>query len=485
MSSTPLFDALLEYRNLSKGYYRIPGHRFERGVPEKFLDFAGPGIFRLDVTETPLSDDLHNPGTVIRESQNLTAQAFGADRSFYLVNGTTCGNQSMIMAAAGEGKKILVPRNAHKSVLSGLILSGADPVYMPVEYISDLGLPGILKTETLSEALSENPDTGAVFAVSPNYHGLCSEISGLAGKAHALGIPLLVDEAHGSHFYFSKLFPAGALEQGADVCAQSLHKTAGALTQASLLHIKSRLIDPDRLDKALRMTMSTSPSYLLLVSLELALEELERRGGELLEYTAERAGNLKKRINRIPGFISPGEEAFRKAGITESDPARITLDCGRSGLNGFQLKKLLWEEYGIDTEMADYRNLLLILGWGNTDEESDNLIKALKDLSSRHKIPSLAEPGNSGAEMNFPAIPPKVLTPRQAWSAETRTVPWNEMKGKVSAETVAPYPPGIPVLCPGEKITGEIYDFLQQIKKDGLHLHGPGDGSLATFRICD
>ena len=387
----------------------------------------------------------------------------------------------MVIAAAGENAKILVPRNAHKSVMAGLIISGAEPVYMPVEYLDNWGITAHLRPETAAGLLKENPDCRAIFAVSPTYHGICSDIGRLSALAHDASIPLLVDEAHGAHIYFSDNLPAGAISSGADVCSQSLHKTAGALTQASLLHLKSGLIDQMRLDSALRMTMSTSPSYILLTSLETARADLEKNGNTNWNDTISLAEEIRAGINGTGFFRCPGAGDFRAEGVPDYDSTRIILNCDRTEITGRKLKERLWEEYGIDTEMADDRNVLLLLTPGNDAGDGQRLISALKKIAA-----SAPMSGKSGRKnSNVPPVPKMALTPRQAYFAAARSVPWAEMRGKIAAEPAAPYPPGIPAIYPGELVTDEIFEYLSAAKAEGLHMHGPGDRSLSTFRICD
>ena len=464
----------------------------------QFREYAGDGIFKLDVTETPMSDDLHNPQNVIAESQRITAEAFGAGESYYLVNGTTCGNQAMIIAASvqksgrssGNGKaKILIPRNAHKSVMAGLIMSGAEPVYMPVGSVKELGLSGLLQPETVEKILKANPDTDAVFTVSPSYHGFCSDIAALADTAHRRNIPLLVDEAHGAHLYFSSGLPDGALRSGADACAQSMHKTAGALTQASLLHLSknSCLIDSRHIDSALRMTMSTSPSYPLICSLELARNDLELHGEEYFSKTIDTAERIRDEINQKTGglFFSPGKDFLKRAGINDFDPCRIIINCDNAGISGFKLKTELWNRFRLDVELADDRNILLLISYGNSGEEAENLLAALKAVASelkKHHAPDkkYRQPETDG----LPALPEAAMTPREAYFARSERIPWKEMKGRVTAEAVIPYPPGIPAVYPGEIINEEIYEFLMKSKNEDRHLHGLSDKSLSTIMVC-
>ncbi len=480
-AKTPLFDALKKYAATSRGYFRIPGHRFERGINSELIDYAGKNIFKLDVTETPLTDDLHHPGNVIAESQRITAEAFGADESFYLVNGTTCGNESMVMASASEGEKIIVPRNAHKSVMAGLILSGARPIYFPVDYLEYPGLQAGLSAAKVEEVLKTEPDCKAVFAVSPTYHGLCSDISSIAETAHKKGIPLLVDEAHGAHCYFSELLPNTALAQNADACAQSLHKVAGALTQSSLLHLKSTLIDRGRLDSALRLTMSTSPSYILMTSLEMAVADLIENGGKFWEGAVEMAEALRERIGKIPGLTCLHEELIGRASVVDKDPTRIIVNFDGIDVTGYLIKKMLYDEFQIDAEMADSRNVLFIITFGNSAEECGRLVSALSALSAR--FPK-KDPGKH-LKSGIPPIPSMELTPRQAYFSASKPVAWEKAVGLISAEMIAPYPPGIPILYPGERITRDIYEFVRSMKSEGRHFHGPADHSLEYLRVCN
>jgi arginine/lysine/ornithine decarboxylase len=479
MSTTPLFDNLKKYNAMAKGYFRIPGHRFERGAAEDFVDFCGKGVFKIDVTETPLTDDLHNPAGAIRESQALTAEAFGADSSFYLVNGTSCGNQSMILAAVREGEKIIVPRNAHKSVMSGLVMTGAVPVYAGIDEIGRTGIQDGLSVPLVRRLLQNNTGCKAIFAVSPTYHGICSDTGALAAAAHEAGIPLLVDEAHGTHFYFNDRLPQGAMGQGADACAQSIHKTCGALTQSSLLHIRNGLIDCARLDNALRMTMSTSPSYVLMASIETARAQLEQHGGELLDYALGLASEIKDQVNGIPGLYTPDLSSV------VHDPLRVIVNCGKLRISGYDLKRELYDKWRIDSEMAGLNELLFIVNWGNTKDESRLLISALKELALRYAGEKHGKNKKTGSDIiELPPIPRMKLTPRQAWLARSRKIPWAECAGQVSAEAIIPYPPGIPVVNPGEVITEEIFEYVKMLKTEKIRFHGPADKTLSSIGVC-
>lgn len=484
----PLFEALLDYAREKPAYFRIPGHRFDRGIPEDLLAWGGPGLFRLDVTEAPPLDDLHSPRGVIREAETLAARAFGADRTFFLVNGSTCGNQAMILASAGEGEPVLIARNAHKSVMAGLILSGADPVYLAPSYLEFPGIQGGLEPGEVRRILETRPGIRGIFTVSPTYHGLCGELPALASLAGERGIPLLVDEAHGAHFYFHPELPDGALTLGAHGAVQSLHKTGGALTQSSLLHLKGDRLDPVRVDRALRLTQSTSPSYLLMASLDTARKDLALRGRERGDRALELADTLRRAAEKIPGIRCPGRELTGSGGVRQMDLTRVLVNLDGTALEGFAARERLYREFGVDVELADSRNLTLVVTWGNTEEEIRRFVKGLGALV-REAGPAAkggrgrAGLGTKGKAGGLPEIPPRVLTPRQAWFRADRTVPWREARGCVAGEMAAPYPPGIPVLYPGEVITPEIWDFLEECRRERRHLHGPADRTLETFRI--
>ena len=298
----PLFEAVEAYRKRRPGYFCIPGHRYERGISALWRREAGDAIFSYDLTEASGLDDLHKPEGAIRKAQKLLAELYGAKRSYFLVNGSTCGNEAMLLATLRPGDKVLVPRNAHKSVLMGLVLSGAEPVWMMPEYLEDWGLWGEMRPQTVERALVEHPDCRAVCVVSPTYQGFCSDLQAIAEVCHSHGALLLVDEAHGGHLYFSQDFPDGALTQGADLCVQRFHKVTGALTQSSVLHIGSDQIAPEDVEAALKLVQSTSPSYLLMISLDLARRELALHGAEEMAQLYTLSQKARTGLNAIPGI---------------------------------------------------------------------------------------------------------------------------------------------------------------------------------------
>lgn len=481
---TPLLDAIVEYTKKRPVYFKIPGHRYEKGISPRWKKWTGDGIFRFDLTEAEGLDDLHCPQGVIKEAQDLAAEVFQADRTYFLVNGTTCGNEAMVLGCAGEGEKILVARNVHKSVLMGLILSGADPVYLMPEYDEKTGLWGSVKPETVEEGFRQNPDCKGVFIVSPTYYGVCSDLEKISRICHSHGAVLMVDEAHGGHLYFgregkrSNSLPRGAMLSGADICAQSMHKVTGSLGQSSLLHMKSSGIDQGKLESALQMVQSTSPSYLLMTSLDAARYELALHGEEMIEKTCELTDYAREKINQISGISCYGEEILGDK-IFQLDTTRLVLSASKLGITGFELADILYENYGIGMELSDEKNVVAVVTYANEMEDMERLVKAMEDIAGKRKITGEQQE----EKWKIPSVPPFVMNPRKAYFAKKKTILWKDAVGQIGGEALIPYPPGIPILNPGEIVTEEIWNYMEEYRKKGLHFHGPADNSLETFQI--
>ena len=485
---TPLLDAIVEYTNDRPAYFKIPGHRYEKGISPRWKQWTGDGIFRFDLTEAEGLDDLHHPEGVIKEAQDLTAEVFGAKKSYFLVNGTTCGNEAMILSCVKANEKVLVARNAHKSVLMGLIFSGAVPVYLEPEYDPETGLYGSVLPETVEKALEKHPDSKAVFLVSPTYYGIVSDIKRISRICHEHGALLLVDEAHGGHLYFGKKgletekLPQGVISLGADLCAQSMHKVTGSLGQSSLLHVGSERVDCGKLESALHLVQSTSPSYLLMTSLDAARYELAQHGEEMLEHTWKLADRARKRINDIRGIRCYGKELSPEK-FFDVDTTRLVISAKELGISGFSLADRLYDEFRVGVELSDEKNIVAIVTYANEKEDIERLEKALEEISCE-----AIKKGVTQLHEELPHLPapaPYVYSPREAYFGEKKRIAWKEARGKIAGEALIPYPPGIPLINPGEKLTDDIWEYMEVYRKKKLPFHGPSDEFLETFLIVE
>jgi arginine decarboxylase len=471
----PLFEALVKHAAKSPSGFHLPGHGQGKGLPAELLTLGGQALFAFDLTELPGLDDLHNPGGAIAEAQALAAKTYGSDWSFFLVNGTTAGMQALITALVGQGKAI-VPRNAHRSVMGGLVLSGADPVYVVPEIIPGFEVDCGVPPANIRQALGNNPGTAAVLAVRPNYYGITGDLAGQISAAHKAGIPILVDEAHGAHLRFHRELPGDAMAAGADASVQSTHKLGGSLGQSSMLHLQGDLANADAVAVSLRLLQTTSPSYLLMASLDLARRQMCFQGEGLLEKALHLAGGVREEISGIRGLriltkdCLPGKHCAL-------DTTKLVISVRGLGLTGCQVSGLLSGRYNVYVEMADFNNITAFISLGSTRQDCDELVNALRDIAAREKRQAL--PPLPGVPLSYK----KAMKPREAWFAPSRKVPLAEARGGISAEAVAVYPPGIPALNPGEEITDEIFEYLQHVKEMELSCHGPSDPTLKTIKI--
>lgn len=478
-SKTPLFDALKEYVNRDTLPFHVPGHKNGIGADEEFLNFIGQNAFKIDVTVFELVDSLHHPHGPIKEAQELAADAYGADHSFFSIHGTSGAIQAMVMSAVSANDKILVPRNVHKSVTSGIILSGATPVYMEPEIDKRLGLAHGVTPHTVEAALKENPDAKAVLIINPTYYGIATDIRKIADIVHGYDIPLLVDEAHGPHLDFSDKLPTSAISAGADICTQSTHKIIGALTQGSLIHVNGNRINPKRVQQIMNLLHTTSPSYILMASLDCARRQIALHGQELIDYAIELCTYTRNEINKIPGFYSFGAEVLNTEGCYSLDPTKLTISCRELGITGYELERILSEDYHIQMELADFYNVLAVGSFGDTKEGMERLLTALRQISKDYLGKKSATP----TFLDIPAVPKQVLIPRDAFYSKHVTVPLKESIGKISAEFLLAYPPGIPILCPGEIITDEIIEYVNDLKRAKLFVQGTEDSNVENIKV--
>lgn len=481
--TTPLLDAIEQFIETKPAYFRIPGHRLSEGISPRWTDKVGKEIFAYDVTETPFTDDLHSPEGAIAKAQELLKNLYQSDESYFLVNGTTCGNEAMILSSAVDKDKLLVARNAHKSAMMGMILSGASPVYVMPEVLTEWGIQGGICPKEVRKAFEEHPECKAMFIVSPTYYGVVSDLEEIAKICHEYGAMLLVDEAHGGHVYFQEDMPKGALQVGADMCVQSMHKVTGALTQSSVLHVKSRLLeDKERLNTNLHLVQSTSPNYLLMTSLDCARYELAMHGREMQEKALGLARSARERIRAIPGFDCMGKEVEGKAAVFAIDETRLVITAKQLGLSGYELEELLFEKYAVNMELADSENVLAVITYANELEDIERLIDACEKISGEYAVGGQKE--DVIAMYRLPKAE-QVMSPRDAYFAKTMECNWKDAVGKIAGEMIAPYPPGIPIVYPGEKISQEIWEYLEQYRVQKRHIHGSKDGKLEIIKIIE
>lgn len=474
-----MFDALMEYVDRETIPFHVPGHKKGEGIEKKFKKFMGENPFKIDVTVFQLVDSLHHPTGPIKKAQELAADAYGSDATFFSIHGTSGAIQAMIMSVVSEGDTIIVPRNVHKSITAGIILSGAIPVYMQPELDKKLGIAQGVTPETVEETLRQNPHAKAVLIINPTYYGVATELKRIADIVHEYDIPLIVDEAHGPHLAFNEKLPMCAMEAGADLCAQSTHKIIGAMTQASLLHVRTKYVSQSRVQAIMNLLQTTSPSYLLLASLDTSRKQIALEGEELLDKAIENAEYTRAEINKIPGFYCFGKEILGNPGVFALDPTKICITCRDLGITGFDLDMILSNKYHIQMELSDLYNVLAVGSFGDTRESLDTLIAALKEISEEYMDKNAVKPDF----IDIPAIPKQVLIPREAFNGYKESVLLEDSIGEVSGEFLMAYPPGIPVLCPGEVITEEIVKYVGDLKKTGLYVQGTEDPKVESIKV--
>lgn len=485
---TPLLDALWDCANKPHTAFYTPGHKLGQGISPKLAAYFGEDVFRADLPELTALDNLFAPTGVIDQAQSLAAQAFGAEHTWFLVNGSTCGVEAAILATCGSGDKIILPRNVHASAVSGLILAGAIPIFVNPEYDPVLDIAHSITPQGVAAALERHPDAKAVMMVYPSYYGVCGDIDAIANITHEYNIPLLVDEAHGAHFAFHQQLPTPALAAGADLSIQSIHKVLGAMTQASMLHIQGGRIDQDRVHKALQLLQSSSPSYLLLASLDAARQQMAVYGEELMARTLELAELARIQIQQIPGLSVLEAPSLLSPGFMDLDPTRLTVTVSELGLTGFAAEEILDAHLGVTCELASLHNLTFIISLGNTQADIEYLVQAFTILAQEYRQPLSHHhiKLSQSAWHDFEHISNSMLMlPREAFFAHTEALPMENkaLSNRICAEIVCPYPPGIPVIMPGEAISVEALEYLQQIKGMGGFISGCADTSFGTIKV--
>ena len=473
--SAPIYEALEKFRKMRVVPFDVPGHKRGRGNPE-LERLLGDRCMNLDVNSMKPLDNLCHPVSVIRQAEELAAEAFHAAHAFLMVGGTTSSVQSMILSVAKRGEKIILPRNVHRSVLTAMVLCGAVPVYVNPQCSNRLGIPLGMSVADVERVIRENPDAKAVLVNNPTYYGVCSDIQSIVKLAHDNGMYCLADEAHGTHFYFSDKLPVSAMDAGADMAAVSMHKSGGSLTQSSLL-----LIGPDmpegHVRQIINLTQTTSGSYLLMSSLDISRRNLALRGRETFEKVIELAEYARKEINEIPGFYAFSKEIINKDSVYDFDVTKLSIYTLGIGLAGIEVYDLLRDEYDIQIEFGDICNILAYISIGDRTQDIERLVGALADIARLYKK-------DKAGLLSGEYIAPKVIrSPQEAFYAEKKSLQIRETSGCISGEFVMCYPPGIPILAPGEMITDEIIEYIIYAKEKGCSMQGTEDPAVEHLMV--
>ncbi len=471
----PIYEALQTFRQMRVVPFDVPGHKHGRGNPE-LSAFLGEKCVNIDVNSMKPLDNLCHPISVIREAELLAADAFGSAHAFLMVGGTTSSVQSMILSTCKRGDKIILPRNVHRSVINALVLCGAIPVYVNPEVDHRLGISLGMQRELVEKAILENPDAVAVLVNNPTYYGVCSDLKAIVKLAHDAGMYCLADEAHGTHFYFGVGMPVSAMEAGADMSAVSMHKSGGSLTQSSLLLIGPN-VNPGHVRQIINLTQTTSGSYLLMSSLDISRRNLALRGKEVFSKVIAMAEYAREEINEIGGYYAFGRELINGNSIFDFDPTKLSVHTRDIGLAGIEVYDILRDEYDIQIEFGDIGNILAYLSIGDRPQELERLVSALAEISRRYQT------DGSGLLSQEYIDPVVVLSPQEAFYASKKSIPLKESIGCVCSEFVMCYPPGIPILAPGERITEEIMDYIEFAKAKGCSMTGPEDPEILRINV--
>ncbi|ABR46324.1 Orn/Lys/Arg decarboxylase, major region [Alkaliphilus metalliredigens QYMF] len=470
MSEVPILDRLLQLQKQDIVSFHVPGHKngkiYHQFPYKNFTDF----LMHIDTTEIPGTDNLHNPKEIIKEAQERASRAFHSKETFFLVNGSTSGIYSMVMACTEPGDKIIVDRNCHQSVINSTILGDLNPVYLYPEIEIEQGISLGVSPQAVEQMIQEHLDAKAMIITYPTYHGITSDLKKIAEIVHKYDKILLIDEAHGAHFGLSQQLPATALACGADAVVQSTHKTLPSFTQSSMLHIQGDRIDRNKLKTMLRIHQSSSPSYLLLASLDLATMIYDTQGKYLMEQLLQHITYFKAELADIEGIEILGGE--------NHDATRLWISLKHLGVTGYQLEKRLRDQYQIQMELANIYGVLGVATIGNQRRDFDRLIKALKNIAQ--------EKGNQRIKEMPPftyRIPKQVLRPGEALHKRKETIPLLEARGQISGEYVIPYPPGIPIVIPGEVIDKEMIQYIDLMVQEGMEIVGMKDASYKTIQI--
>lgn len=474
-TSAPIQEALERMKRARLVPFDVPGHKRGRGNPE-LAAFLGSACLDVDVNSMKMLDNLCHPVSVIRDAERLAAEAFRAAHAFFMVSGTTGSVQAMVLSAVGRGDKIIMPRNVHRSAINALILCGAIPIYVNPGIDDVLGIALGMRVEDVAAAIARHPDAKAVFVNNPTYYGICSDLRTITELAHAHGMKVLVDEAHGTHLYFSDRLPVAAMDAGADMAAISMHKSGGSLTQSSLL-LCSDSMPLGYVHQIINITQTTSASYLLLASLDISRRNLALRGREVVDKIIDLVAYARDEINAIGDYYAYGRELIDGAAVFDFDTTKLSIFTRPTGLAGIEVYDILRDDYDIQTEFGDIANLLAYVSVGDRPKDIERLVAALAEIRRNYR----KDPSKT---LKMEYIDPVVVCgPQDAFYAEKESLPIAKSCGRICSEFVMCYPPGIPILAPGEQITEEILTYIRYAKKKGCQITGPEDMSIQYLNV--
>lgn len=471
----PIYEALNEFKSMRVVPFDVPGHKRGKGN-RKLLDFLGEKCLSVDVNSMKPLDNLCHPVSVIKEAEEIAAEAFGAAHAFFMVGGTTSSVQAMILSVVKRDDKIILPRNVHRSVINSLILCGAVPVYINPETDDRLGISLGMKMEEVKAAIEKHSDAKAILINNPTYYGICSDLKGITELAHEKGMKVLVDEAHGTHFYFGENMPITAMAAGADMASVSMHKSGGSLTQSSIL-LCGKSVNADYVRQIINLTQTTSGSYLLLSSLDISRRNLALHGKQIFQRVMEMTAYAREEINRIGDYYAYGSEIINGDSVFDFDITKLSINTLDLGLAGIEVYDLLRDEYDIQIEFGDLGNILAYVSVGDSDKNIERLIGALSEI---RRIYSKDKMSLMKCEYINPEV---VLPPQEAFYSEHASVPIDETIGCVCGEFVMCYPPGIPILAPGERITQAVVDYVKYAKDKGCSLTGTQDMEVNYLQV--
>lgn len=472
----PIHEALQRHKLNRVVPFDVPGHKGGRGNKE-LTDFLGEKCLKLDVNSMKPLDNLTHPVSVIKEAEEIAADAFGAKAALFIVNGTTASVQGMVMSVCKAGDKIIMPRNVHRSAINALVVCGAVPVYVNPGVNKNLGIPLGMSVTEVEKAIKENPEAKAILVNNPTYYGICSNLREIVRVAHRHNIKVLVDEAHGTHFYFGENMPVSAMAAGADMAAVSMHKTGGSLTQSSFL-LCGEGVNPDYVRQVINLTQTTSGSYLLMVSLDIARKNLSLKGKEIFKKTVELAKYARGEINKLGGYYAFAEEIMDGDTTYDFDPTKLSVHTRKVGLAGVEVYDLLRDEYGIQVEFGDISNFLAIVSAGDREFEIERLIASLSEIKRLYGKDDI-----SGMLDHEYINPDVAMIPQKAFYSVKKSLPIQDSIGEICGEFVMCYPPGIPILAPGERITEEVIQYIQYAKEKGSFLTGTEDMNVENINV--